>query len=73
MGIDFRRDLLKGGDSMHTKWWKSKIFWGSIVVVVTSIGALMTGEATLGEALTAAVGALIAIFRLFFTDTNLTT
>ena len=58
---------------MEKKWWKSKIFWGSIVVVVTSIGALMTGEATLGEVLTATVGALIAIFRLFFTDTNLTT
>ena len=58
---------------MDKKWWKSKIFWGSIVVVVTSIGALMTGEATLGEVLTATVGALIAIFRLFFTDTNLTT
>ena len=58
---------------MEKKWWESKIFWASIITVVTGVSGLLTGEAALSEVLTTVIGALIAIFRLFFTDTNLTT
>ena len=55
------------------KWYASKIFWTGIVTIVTGLGAYFTGEQSLTEMLMAAFGALITIFRLFFTKTNLTT
>ena len=58
---------------MEKKWWKSKIFWAGIITIITGVSSLLTGEATLQEVIVTVVGSLITIFRLFFTDTNLTT
>jgi hypothetical protein len=55
------------------KWWKSKIFWAGIIGMVTAISGLLTGEATIEEGAMAVISGFIAIFRLFFTTTNLTT
>ena len=58
---------------MVKKWYASKIFWTGIVTIITGLGAYFTGEQGLTEMLMAAFGALITIFRLFFTKTDLTT
>ena len=55
------------------KWWKSKIFGASVITIVTGVVAMLTGEVMWMEAAMTIFGAVVAIFRLFFTKTNLTT
>jgi hypothetical protein len=55
------------------RWFQSKIFWTSIIALITGISGVLTGEVTVTDVLVTCVGAVMAIFRLFFTKTNLTT
>jgi hypothetical protein len=55
------------------KWFQSKIFWSSIITIITGVSGMLTGETTWEEVVVTLIGALIAIFRLFFTNKNLTT
>jgi hypothetical protein len=59
---------------MDKKWWKSKIFWTMIAAIVATAGGIITGEVEASVGIPALVTEVVtAIFRLFFTNTNLTT
>lgn len=53
------------------KWYQSKIFWTSIITLITGLSGVLTGEVTLSEVLVTCFGAASAVFRLFFTNTKL--
>jgi hypothetical protein len=56
------------------RWFQSKIFWTGMVALVTSVGAVVMGEVSFGDAIVPMItSAATVIFRLFFSNTNLTT
>jgi len=57
---------------VEKKWYQSKIFWASVVAVLTAVGGVVTNELTIAAAVEVGIGALIAIFRLFFSGATLT-
>ena len=56
------------------KWWKSKIVKTMAVAVLATMGGLISGELQVGVAVPALIFELATLaFRLFATNTNLTT
>jgi len=66
-----REIIKKGGKSMDSKWYKSKIFWAMITAIVATAGSVVMGEVSLGAAIVPLISQIAAaIFRLFFNHDN---
>lgn len=49
------------------KFYQSKKFWAGVAGIITSLGALFTGEMLLQEAVSAIVSAIFTVLTVFYT------